>query len=98
MKKLISAFILSLFTTSASAHGYNSYYGYDWVAPLIIGGMGGYLIGQSRATPPQTIVIQPNQPIVVQPSQVLPPAPIGYYYDNLYDLRCSCYRLVLVPR
>ena len=92
MKKLLLALVLSTASTASSAHGYNSYYGYDWVAPLVIGGIGGYMIGQNRnPPPPQTIIIQ-------QPPQVISPAPVGYYWDNLVDARCNCYRLVLVPR
>ena len=66
-------------------HGYYNPYG--WVAPLVIGGVVGYVI-----TRPQPVVIQ-QQP---QPSIYQPQVPYGYRYENILDANCNCYRLVLV--
>ena len=65
-------------------HGY--YNRSDWVAPLVIGGVVGYVI-----TRPQTVVIQQPPPNIYQ-SQ----APNGYHYETILDANCNCYRLVLV--
>ena len=99
MKKII-VFLTMIFSLNASAHGYLGGAGtyYDWLTPLVLGGVGGYLIGQARNPPPQVIVVQPGQAVTVSPNQLLAPAPPGYYYDNLYDPSCYCYRLVLIPR
>ena len=64
-------------------HGYYNPYG--WVAPLVIGGVVGYVI-----TRPQTVVIQ-QPPNIYQPQ-----VPYGYRYENILDANCNCYRLVLV--
>jgi len=65
-------------------HGHSNLYG--WVAPLVIGGVVGYVI-----TRPQTVVIQQPPPNIYQ-SQ----APNGYHYETILDANCNCYRLVLV--
>ena len=74
----------------ANAHGWDHRYhggGYrnDWVAPLIVGGVVTYAL--TRPQPPV---------IVQQPPQVVYQAPVGYYYENILDANCNCYRLVLV--
>jgi len=65
-------------------HGYHNRY--DWVAPLVIGGVVTYAI------------TRPQQQIVIQnpPNIQAPPAPYGYRYENILDANCNCYRLVLV--
>ena len=68
-------------------HGY--YTRYDWVAPLVIGGVVGYAI-----TRPQPVIVQ--QPPVVYPNTQPQPVPYGYHYENILDANCNCYRLVLV--
>jgi hypothetical protein len=65
-------------------HGYHNRF--DWVAPLVIGGVVTYAITR----PPQTVVIQ--NPPNIQPQ----PAPYGYHYETILDANCNCYRLVLV--
>ena len=93
MNKLLITLLIGL---SSVAHadpyrhgGYQGhrYGGYDWVAPLIVGGVVTYAL-----TRPQPVVVQ--QPIVVQ--QTLPVAPVGYHYENILDAACNCYRLVLI--
>ena len=65
-------------------HGHSTPYG--WVAPLVIGGVVGYVI-----TRPQTVVIQ-QPPTNIYQSQ----APHGYHYETILDANCNCHRLVLV--
>ena len=65
-------------------HGHSNPYG--WVAPLVIGGVVGYVI-----TRPQTVVIQQPPTNIYQPQ-----APYGYHYETILDANCNCYRLVLV--
>jgi hypothetical protein len=67
-------------------HGYHNRY--DWVAPLVIGGVVGYVI-----TRPQPVIVQ--QPTVVYPN-TQPSVPYGYHYEQILDANCNCYRLVLV--
>ena len=95
MKYLI-AFILSAVCLAANAqhHGYryNHHYrhapnSYNWVAPMVIGGMVTYAL-----THPQ----QQLPPPVVYQTQPLPPAPYGYHYEQILDANCNCYRWVLV--
>lgn len=77
-------------------HGHPVYYGGgwgSWVAPLIIGGVVGAAVVNNRAeaqTPPPVIVQQP--PVIVN----LPPAPLGFHYEQIIDGRCNCYKWVLV--
>lgn len=87
MKYLI-AIILSVITMSAHAqhhhrhHHYNN--GYNWVAPMVIGGAVTY------------VLTRPQPPVIYQQPQILPPAPIGYHYEQVLDANCNCYRWVLV--
>jgi hypothetical protein len=92
MKLLKPILIASLIFASGISqanpnHGYHHYRGHrhvDWVAPLVIGGVVGYVL-----TKPQTVIVQ-------QPQPSIPPAPYGYHYENILDANCNCYRLVLV--
>ena len=68
-------------------HGYPRQY--DWVAPLVIGGVVGYVI-----TRPQPVILQ-QPPIIVYPN-TQPSVPYGYHYEQILDANCNCYRLVLV--
>ena len=69
-------------------HHHRGYYNpYGWVAPLVIGGVVGYVI-----TRPQPAVIQQHP----QPSIYQPQALYGYHYENILDANCNCYRLVLI--
>ena len=65
--------------------------GGDWIAPLIIGGVAGYVLAQPRQ---QTVIVQqpPYQPL---PSYVPATEPI-YQYQAIYDANCNCYQRVLV--
>ena len=59
----------------------------EWIAPLVIGSVVTYAL-----TRPQPVIVQ--QPVQMYPN--IPPAPIGYHYENILDANCNCYRLVLV--
>ena len=76
MKKVLAVLLLTLATVPAMAqwhghgvrhHGYyGGYYsGGGWVAPLIIGGVVGAAIANSR----ETVVVQPQPPVYVQQPQ-----------------------------
>lgn len=94
MKLLQTITLASLIMVSGASqanpyyhHHHRGYYNpYGWVAPLVIGGVVGYVI-----TRPQPVVIQQPQPSIYQPQ-----APYGYRYENILDANCNCYRLVLV--
>jgi hypothetical protein len=96
MKLLQTLTLASLILTSGISqanpnhHGLNRGYHsrYDWVAPLVIGGVVGYVI-----TRPQPVIVQ--QPTVVYPN-TQSPVPYGYHYETILDANCNCYRLVLV--
>lgn len=74
MKKILLALGLTIISASASAqmhqqHGLHyrpHYYNYNWVTPMVIGGVVGY--GIYRWT-------QPVQPVIVQPYPVYTPVP-----------------------
>lgn len=93
MKLLQTLTLASLILVSGTSqanpnhHRHHGYYNrYDWVAPLVIGGVVTYAI------------TRPQQPVVIQnPPNIQPqPAPYGYHYENILDANCNCYRLVLV--
>ena len=92
MKKL-ALFLSLLLTTPAFADGYHRHGGhrgggYNWVAPVIIGGAIGYVLAQPRTvyvSPPPSVVYQNTYP------------PYGYHYETILDSYCNCYRTVLVP-
>ena len=110
MKKLILAVALLATSTVALAdrddfrgRGYRGYRevheyhhggGGDWIAPLVIGGVAGYVISQSTQPRQQTVIVQqpPYQPL---PSYVPATEPI-YQYQAIYDANCNCYQRVLV--
>ena len=74
-------------------HEYHHGGGGDWLAPLVIGGVAGYVLAQPRQ--PQTVIVQQPQ---VQPLPQYVPAngePI-YQYQTVYDANCNCYQRVLV--
>jgi hypothetical protein len=73
-------------------HGGGHGGGNDWLAPLLIGGVAGYVLAQ----PPRTVVIQ-QPPVIVQQAPVVVPAPpYGYHYETVVDANCNCYRTILV--
>lgn len=90
MRKIL-AVLLVVFALPVLAHGpyrpmpyrYHYHSNHGWVAPLIIGGAVGYAL--SRPTP--------NPPVIIQN---LPPAPLGYHYEQVLDGNCNCYRWVLI--
>ena len=66
MKKIF-AFLLLVIVTSAHAHGYwrhDGRYGWNWVAPVIVGGVVGYEI----ARPP---IVYQQQPVIIQQNTVV---------------------------
>jgi len=90
MKKLLLAILLLTLSAESSAHG--SYYynnNSDWVAPLIIGGVVGYVISQ-----PRTVVVQ--QPVYQSVPNYTPTTQPIYQYQVIYFNECNCYRRVLV--
>lgn len=78
MRKIITTLALTLLATSAMAqHGHHGYWrhghggGWNWVAPVIVGGVIGYELARPPVyTQPPVVVQQPpvvvQQPIVVQ--------------------------------
>jgi hypothetical protein len=100
MKKLALALSLAIATsTSAFAHegfrgGYHGGYyhnGYNWVAPLIVGGAVGYALSQ-----PRTVYVTPPPVVYTNPPPVVYNPPVGYHYESILDANCNCYRNVLV--
>lgn len=93
MKKFIFGLAM-LFAVTVQAqhrhhHGHHHHGpGWGWVAPAIIGGAVVY--GITRPRPPEPVYY-------VQQPLTLPPAPIGYYYTQMLDGNCNCYRWVLMP-
>jgi hypothetical protein len=76
MKKFIVGALLASLSAPAAAHGY--YGGYDYIVPLIMGGIAGYSI--RAAQQPPIAVVQPA-PVVVQ-QQVVQPAQVYVYPSN----------------
>ena len=94
MRKLLVSLVMLLTATSAFADGRGHYRhsgnSNDWFAPLIVGGIVGYVISQPRQ---QTVVLQ--QPIYQPLPQYVPAEPV-YQYQDIYDANCRCYRRLLV--
>lgn len=79
MKKVLAVLLLTLAAVPAMAqhwhghgfrHGHHGHYyggGGGWVAPLIIGGVVGAAIANSR----ETVVVQPQPPVYVQQPQTV---------------------------
>jgi hypothetical protein len=96
MKKLIALTLLALSIPAMAQHNHyyghghgRGGYGWGWVAPAVI--TGAIVYGATRPAPPPSVVYVPNPN-----PQVLPPAPVGYHYEQLLDANCNCYRWVLV--
>lgn len=95
---LVLGLSTTLFSSAVSAHEYERHYyrsyyhggASDWVAPLVIGGVAGYILAQPRQ---QTVIVQ--QP-VYQPLPSYVPAEPVYQYQQIYDANCACYRQILV--
>jgi hypothetical protein len=99
MRKILTTIVLAASALTAQAnpyyhHGHRGGYhgGGNWVAPLVIGGIAGYVLSR-----PQPVIVQ--QPTVVAPSGTVY-TPMGseavYQYQNIYFADCSCYKQVLV--
>jgi hypothetical protein len=96
MKRLLIVLLIGLSSVTHAQHRHGDHHhhgghggGYNWVAPLIVGGVVTYAL-----TRPQPPVVVQQPPVIVQ--QPAPVAPVGYHYENILDANCSCYRLVLV--
>lgn len=99
MKRLLALMVVVLSLTHGTSqanprHGHHHHHGYpgrgDWVTPIVIGGVLGYVISQSNRP-----VVAPPPPPVIYPNTI-PPAPVGWHYEQLLDANCNCYRWVLV--
>ncbi len=96
MKRLFAILVFGLSAITAQAGPHNhGHHGHGhrhihnpgwWIAPAIVGGIVTYAI---------TRPVQAVPPVVYYPSS-LPPAPLGYHYEQLLDANCNCYRWVLV--
>ena len=109
MKKLILAVALLATSTVALAdrddfrgHGYRGYRevheyhrGGDWIAPLVIGGVAGYVISQSTQPRQQTVILQQSQYQPLPSYVPANPEPI-YQYQDTYFSDCGCYKRILV--
>lgn len=60
----------------------------EWLAPLVIGSVAGYVLTRATNPPPQ---------VIYYPTPVPPAMPQGYHYEQVLDANCNCYRVVLVP-
>lgn len=91
MKKIALITVLLLVSTSALAD--------NWFAPLVVGGIGGYLIGRPSVVQQQPAIIQNNPPIIIQQNPSvnnrLGFTPV-YQWQDINDESCRCYRRVLV--
>lgn len=96
MKKMF--IVLALFvSTLASAqhfhyrhypsHGYIHGSGWEWVAPLVIGGTIGYALANRPAHVEPPIIVQPSKQVVING--------VLYYKQLVYFEDCRCYREVL---
>jgi len=110
MKKIILVLSLLAVLGTANAqwhHHHRPYYGptviyrdSNWVAPLIIGGIAGAVIANSRqpepvvVQQPPTVIVQ--QPVESQPVFVQDP-PVGYHWERIYDAVQRNWRIVLIP-
>lgn len=94
MKKLIAFILVALSIPAMAQHRHHHHggygYGWGWVAPAVIGGAVVYAATRPAPPPPSVVYVHSPTP------QVLPPAPIGFHYEQILDANCSCYRWVLV--
>ena len=91
MKKIAKITALMLTSTSALAD--------NWFAPLVVGGIGGYLIGRPSVVQQQPVIVQNNPPIIMQQHPNVNRragfTPI-YQWQDIADENCGCYRRILV--
>lgn len=73
LHKILTISILTMLTTSAMAHGHHGHWrsvhsggGWNWVAPVIIGGVIGYEISRPPVVVQQPPVVIQQPPAVVQ--------------------------------
>ena len=107
MKKLVLAVALLATSTVALADRDGRGYGYrgyrevheyhhggssDWIAPLVIGGVAGYVLAQPRQ---QTVIVQQPQYQPLPSYVPANPEPI-YQYQDTYFSDCNCYKRILV--
>lgn len=90
MKKLILILLTALALPALAQHRHHGHggYGWGWVAPAVI--TGAIVYGATRPVQPSVVYVPNSNP------QVLPPAPLGYHYEQILDANCNCYRWVLV--
>ena len=96
MKKLALALSLSIVSSMSFAHegfrGYHHHGGYNWVAPLIVGGAVGYALSQ-----PRTVYVTPPPVVYTTPPVMYAPL-VGYHYETILDANCNCCRKRNQPR
>lgn len=84
-----------------SYHHHHHSHSQSWIAPLIIGGVVGYALNRPTQAQAQVAPATVYAPVTVLPpattERSLPPAPIGYRYEQILDAGCNCYRWVLLP-
>ena len=92
MRRLLTITLL-LFATSAFAHGpYHGHWrradhGWNWVAPVVIGGV----IGYEMARPSQPIIVQQQTPPVVMQQQNCSPWTQIQNPDGTITMTRTCY-------
>lgn len=94
MRTLVLLCLIMISTTVTAQHRHHGHHHrshnqWHWVAPAIIGGT--IVYGMTRPTMPPPSVYYLQQP------HGFPPAPYGYYYVQMLDGNCNCYRWVLIP-
>lgn len=108
MKKILLVVLLATLSTNALADrddfrgryrgGYGHYENHyhssssDWIAPLVIGGVAGYVLAQPRQ---QTVIVQQPQYQPLPSYVPANPEPI-YQYQDTYFSDCGCYKRILV--
>ena len=95
MKHIITLILLTLSAAAIAQprHHGNHHYGhggYNWLAPMVIGGVVTYALTRPAPTP------APPPGIIYVPQQPLPVPPYGFRYEQILDANCNCYRWVLV--
>lgn len=92
MKRILLALVVTL-GLSSNVHADGRYHSsYNWVTPMVVGGVVGYALSQ-----PRTVYVQQPQVIYVPQPQQHITVPYGYRYETILDANCNCYRAVLVP-
>jgi len=96
---LTAVFVLML-STSALAWDHHRGWGHHrgWVAPVIIGGVIGYELAQSRPyyVAPSTIYVPPA-PIYVPPQVTIQQPPAGYHWAQIIDPATGQEKMAMIP-